>query len=386
MYNNNLKTDSENQKMNIKNYLKVVHVVPAFPPNLGGMEQRVKELVDRLHTEGVPLEVITSDLGTKPGRVVEDGVPIQRLQKIGFLQTPISFRLPFTLLAVKADVFHVHVAQPFFPIVAAFIATLRRKPYIMHIRAIVESEHFFGKILVYVYKKVFLKVILRGAAKCIILTDTYRDILVRDYGVKESRVVTIPNATDFSILPNPRSSVAESSAVNLLAVGRLDHQKNYPFMLRMLAELQKLGNFTLTIVGSGADEETLKQYAVELGIEDRVIWKGRLHGQELEDVYERTDIFVHTAYFEGFGTVFIEAMAKGLPICASKVLGAVDVVQDGKNGLLCDFDEVAFAQKIHTLAQNNTLYFEVSRNNLASVLQYRWEDILARTINLYNEM
>lgn len=365
---------------------KILQVVPAYPPSLGGMEERVKELVYKLKALRVPLEVITSSFGATPGDVVEDGIRIRRIKKLSFITTPISFRLPFVLLRAKADIFHIHVAQPFYPIVAAFVATVRRKPYILHIRAIVESQNFFGKVFIYVYKKIPLRIILRFASKCIIMTDTYRDILVREYGVRPEVIVTIPNATGFVVREEPRALPPTGKVIQLVAVGRVDKQKNYHFMLRMLKVLKEQGSFHLTIVGSGAQEAELKTYAHELGVSDMITWSGRLEGSALEDAYAAADMFIHTAYFESFGTVFIEAMAKGLPICATRVLGAIDVVKEDYNGLLADFDETTFAGNVHKVVSDAALYQTLSANNLMTVQQYQWERIVATTVSLYDDM
>lgn len=363
---------------------KIVHVVPAYPPSLGGMEQRVFELVNKLHNQNIPVEVFTSNLNTDLGDAVENGISVHRLRKLSFLQTPISFTLFFKLLFVKADIFHVHLAQPFFPVVASFVAVLRRKPYIIHIRAIVESSNFFGKIFIYLYKNIALRFVFKFASKVIVLTDSYTELLTTMYHIPNERIFVIPNATDFAAISQPKS-LFDNTTVNLIAVGRVDHQKNYHFMFRVLAALKKVDlNFTLSVVGIGGQEEELRQYAKELGVEDMIIWKGRLHGSDLQSAYENADIFIHTALFEGFGTVLIEAMAKGLPICASRVIGVKDVVKNGYNGFLCDFDEQEFAANILKISTDKILYSEISKNNLQTVKQYKWENILRDTINVYN--
>lgn len=365
---------------------KIVQVVPAYPPSLGGMEERVKELAYKLKALHIPLEIITSSMGATPGDVVEDGIRIRRIKKLSFITTPISFRLPFVLWRVQADIFHIHVAQPFYPIVAAVVAMIRRKPYILHIRAIVESQNIFGKLFIYVYKKIPLRFILRFATKCIIMTETYRDILIREYGVRPEVIVTIPNATDFVVHKEPRTLPSTGEVIQLVAVGRVDKQKNYHFMLRMLKVLKEHGEFHLTIVGSGAQEAELKVYAEELGVSDMVTWSGRLESSALEEAYAAADVFVHTAHFESFGTVFIEAMAKGLPICATRVLGAIDVVKEGHNGLLADFDETTFAENVRSITTDAMLYRTFSANNLETVQQYQWDRIVATTVSLYDDM
>lgn len=364
----------------------IVHIVPAYPPNLGGMEQRVSELVSKLHTVHVPVEVITSDLGAKPGVAWEKGIKVTRLKKISFLKTPVSFKLFTKLLFVKADVFHIHLAQPFFPVLAAIVAKIRRKPYIVHIRAIVESDNFFGKIFVFIFKNIALRFVFSNADTIIVLTNTYTELLIKKYHINQDRIVVIPNATEFSVVPMPKSIDQKiHEPIKLLAVGRLDKQKNYYFLLRVLTELKKSGHsFSISILGNGSQEEELKEYATELGVSDMIHWKGRVDGRNLENEYEKADLFVHTALFEGFGTVFIEAMAKGLPICATRAFGSIDVVKEGYNGFLSEFDEVEFAKNVVKIIEDIELYKTLSANNLSTVLTYSWNNIIKDTITIYD--
>lgn len=364
---------------------KIVHVVPAYPPSLGGMEQRVYELVNKLHAMQVAVEVFTSNLNTTLGTTCEEGIMVHRLRKIPFLQTPVSLTLFFRLLFVKVDIFHIHLAQPFFPIVGSIVSVLRRKPYIVHIRAIVESDNFFGKIFVYLYTKIALRFVLRHAHKIIALTHSYTDLLVEAYHIPPDRIVVIPNATEFTVVSVPKSP--PTHRVKLLAVGRVDRQKNYFFMFRCLSLLKKQGcNFSLSIVGNGRLENELRNYAKELGINEEIIWRGRLQGQQLEDAYADADVFIHTAFFEGFATVLIEAMSKGLPICAASVMGVKDVVMHDFNGLLSVFNEEVFVSNLQRIITDKTLYRTFSEHNLHTVPMYKWSNILMATIGVYHSV
>lgn len=370
----------------MKSNKKIVHVVPAYPPSVGGMEHRVFDLVTKLHALDFPLEVFTSDLNALPGDTVENGVVVHRLKKIPFIQTPISFKLIWKLLFVKVDIFHIHLAQPFFPVIASLIAVLRRKPYIIHVRAIVDSDNFFGKILISLYINIALRFVFIFADKIIVLTESYIDILTK-YGVSRESIVVIPNATDFKVSLEPKSLAENGPYINLLANGRVDHQKNYHFMFRCLALLKAKGvHFRLSIVSKGRMQDELEKYAVTLGITENIIWLGRVYGEELENVYAQADIFLHTALFEGFATVLIEAMAKGLPICATRVLGVKDVVKHDYNGLLSAFNEEEFVANLQKVIQDKDLYRAFSQNNLISVGQYKWTNIIDATTAIYSSL
>ena len=372
--------------MKDKNRFTVVHIVPAYPPHLGGMEQRVKELATKLVSDDCSVEVITSDMGAQSGITEEKKVKVVRLKSVMLFQTPVAFALFGYLWNVKADVFHIHVAQAFFPDVAAIVARLRKIPYVVHVRCFVDPSSPAGQVLLPIYRTLFFGPMLRNAQRVIALTPDYRAALIEKYSVKADKIIVIPNATEFSVVQNALTEI--NRPVRLLAVGRLSEQKNYHLMLHSVALLNKSmpGSYRLSIVGDGDQENELKLLAHKLGIDPYIVWHGRLDGLALEQIYMQSDIFIHTSRVEGFATVFVEAMSKGLPICATRALGTNSVIADRFNGLLCDSDPSDFSMHLQQLINDRELFVELSRNNLSTVKKYNWKDIIQQTNLVYSEI
>ena len=134
----------------------------------------------------------------------------------------------------------------------------------------------------------------------------------------------------------------------LLAVGRMDpleRQKGIDHTIEAVARLASAGlDFTLTVAGDGTDRARLEDLAGALGIGSRIAFRGRLDDDELKECYRACDVFVLPSAQEGFGLVFLEAMAYAKPVVAADFGGSPFVVRPGISGHLVPYgDPVALA-------------------------------------------
>jgi len=143
--------------------------------------------------------------------------------------------------------------------------------------------------------------------------------------------------------PKPPHLLARYGLENkivLMTLGRLDSGERYKGvdeMLESLPELkEEIPNVAYLIVGDGTDRRRLEAKAMSLGIGDRVVFTGFVSEDEKRDHYRLADVYVMPSSGEGFGFVFLEAMACGIPVVASKVDGGREAVRDGQLGILVD--------------------------------------------------
>lgn len=126
----------------------------------------------------------------------------------------------------------------------------------------------------------------------------------------------------------------------LLTVGRLsayERYKGFDETLELLPELKvEIPNVAYLIVGDGSDRQRLEAKAVSLGVADRVVFAGYIPETEKADHYRLADAYVMPGSGEGFGIVFLEAMACGIPVVASKADGSREAVRDGELGIIVD--------------------------------------------------
>ena len=139
-------------------------------------------------------------------------------------------------------------------------------------------------------------------------------------------------------------------------------------------------------MGDGSDRRRLEEKARTLGTEDKVVFAGYISESEKADHYRLADVYVMPSQGEGFGFVYLEAMACGIPVVASSCDGSKEAVMDGKLGLLVnprDRQEIKEttlkALKTPKAVPEGLRYF-----SFESFIQ-RLEPVLSRTIRKGND-
>ena len=159
-----------------------------------------------------------------------------------------------------------------------------------------------------------------------------------------SRVKVLPNTMT---TPKPtqhdkalRVAPALEGKKVLLTVGRLaasEAYKGQDRVIKCLPELlRKIPNLVYLIAGDGDDRPRLEQLAHQQGVADQVRFFGKVSDDELDTLYHLADLFVMPSTGEGFGIVYLEAMARGTPALGLDANGSTDPLQDGKLGRVCD--------------------------------------------------
>lgn len=131
----------------------------------------------------------------------------------------------------------------------------------------------------------------------------------------------------------------------LMTLGRLvshERYKGFDEILELLPELAQLvPNIAYLIVGKGDDQKRLEEKAVAIGIADRVVFTGFIQEAEKADHFRLADAYVMPSQGEGFGFVFLEALACGIPCIGSTQDGSREALRDGMLGLVVNPAEPA---------------------------------------------
>ena len=134
-------------------------------------------------------------------------------------------------------------------------------------------------------------------------------------------------------------------------MGRLDERKGHKLVLEAMKDLE---NIEYLIAGSGDMEEEIKQKIQKLDIEDKVEMLGYVPDEDLVQLYHESDCFIMTSTqtqnsIEGFGIVYLEANAAGLPVIAANIGGTASAVKDGETGLLTSIEPAEMKNKIEEI-------------------------------------
>ncbi len=147
-------------------------------------------------------------------------------------------------------------------------------------------------------------------------------------------VYVFPTFTDLSLFLNEPQSELGSY---ILFVGRLQKIKGVNFLLDAFKKLSsRFEKFKLVIVGDGEELENLKKQAQELGLGERVVFKGKLTLEQTRDEMKNCYCLVLPSLTEGLGRVLIEAGALAKPLIGSRTGGIVDLIIPEKNGFLTE--------------------------------------------------
>jgi glycosyltransferase involved in cell wall biosynthesis len=165
----------------------------------------------------------------------------------------------------------------------------------------------------------------------------------------------------------------------LIYAGRLLREKRIDLLLRAVALLApRHPGVLLTVFGDGPYRETLVHLADELGIADRVDFRG--HVETSREVWEnlgRARIAVQPSEREGFGLFPLEAMAAGLPVvyCESPESAVPELVRDDVEGLCCAPEPETLAAALERLLSDDEEWERLRRNALARAAGYDWDEI-----------
>lgn len=187
-------------------------------------------------------------------------------------------------------------------------------------------------------------------------------------------VKVLPNTVDerFSPGSKPEALLDRHQLCDkkvLLTVSRLaasERYKGHDRVIRAVAELRDAHpDLVYVVAGDGDDRPRLEQLTRELGLADQVRFIGYVPDAELPDLYRAADVFVMPSTGEGFGIVFLQALASGLRVIGGNVDGSRDPLRDGTEGQLVRADAIpAISAAIADLMQKPRL--QLARNNVFS--------------------
>ncbi len=173
-----------------------------------------------------------------------------------------------------------------------------------------------------------------------------RTILIEDYGANPERITIAPPGVD-----RPLHAPAPSDPPLILSVGILHPRKGHDVLLDALADIRAL-DWRAVIVGREHDPDhaaSLRRQCTEHGLDDRVEITGQISAPALEKLYRSATLFALATRYEGYGMVFAEALAHGLPIVATQGGAVPQTVPTGAGRLVRVGDAPAFASALRAL-------------------------------------
>ena len=210
--------------------------------------------------------------------------------------------------------------------------------------------------------------------------------------INQNKLEIIPFGVDTSYF-KPLEIDKDERIFQILSVGYLIERKGFMYLISSINEvLKKYENVKLKIIGSGPQEQQIKNHITELNLDKYVEIIGNISDDELLRLYNSSDLFVLPSIIdsqgntEGLGVVLIEAMACGLPVIGSNIGGIPDIIHEGETGLLFTQKNISeLSKSIIKIIENPDLRERIANKGYQMVKSnFSWEKIAKEYIHCYN--
>jgi glycosyltransferase involved in cell wall biosynthesis len=232
--------------------------------------------------------------------------------------------------------------------------------------------NFKNRVWQHLYHMLLYRLSITTADHSIVINRETWSALQLLYNREINRVWYVPNGIESSFFL-PRD-YPDGLTTRLLFAGTwIDHKGVYYLCEGFASVAKRFPNATLTIVGCGADTQTVKNsFAVE--VRDRVQVLPFVPRSEMANFYANHDVFVFPSLMEGLPIVLLEAMATGMPVVTTETCGMMDMVEDEYSGLLVKpADSEAFAAAIERVMTSAELRRKLGHNAQETMRRHTWE-------------
>ena len=309
---------------------------------------------------------------------------------------PVSPFIDQLLPALKLDVIHTH--HPFL-----LGSTAARKAEELHLPLVFTFHTQYQEYTHYVpLPQETIQEFLKGAVKnwlqdfmrlcqhIIIPSESMKDILVQDYGLRDCYTV-IPTGMDLEPYRRAdgkalRAREGWQDDIVLVSTGRLASEKNWPTLIQAAQKVyREHPQLRVVLIGDGPEKSALQELVAELGIAERVTFTGEIHFSEVPVYLKAADVFGFASVTETQGLVTMEAIAAGLPVVAVDGSGTRDIIENGKQGWLVPNDPEALADSINRLLDSPEKMRKFRRGALRKAKTFEMKNCAKQMVKVYKQ-
>ncbi len=281
------------------------------------------------------------------------------------------------------DVVHAHDWMTYPAAIA--VAAVTGKPLVVHVHS---TE--FDRSGEHVNQPIY-DIERRGmhaADKIIAVSHLTRNIIISRYGVSGEKIEVVYNGVDRSGNGNhnfnTKAGIASDEKI-VLFLGRITMQKGPEYFLMAAKKvLEEVDNVKFVMAGSGDMMHRTIEMAAGMGIGQKVLFTGFLHGEDVQKVYEMADLYVMPSVSEPFGIAPLEALNHDVPVLISKQSGVAEVLT---HVLKVDFwDVTEMANKIIAVLKYPPLQMTLREHGNFEVRKLRWVDAAHKCAKVYGDI
>ena len=242
------------------------------------------------------------------------------------------------------------------------------------------------------YKNVFYSQVMGKSKLVIVPSEVIGKHMINDFGVSSENIRCIPRSVDLSRF-NVKKKKNTGGDVVISMVGRITPLKGHKYFLEAMASVVRSYPYAvIQIIGSAPKgkeiyQENLEILSRRLGISENIRFLG--NRDDVPTLLAQTDCLVMPSIEpESFGRVVIEAQSMGVPVVASRLGGVIDIIEEGKTGLLVTpKDSKAMAKAVIRLLRSPELVDSFSKNAQEKIKNnYTLDHMALRTLEVYKEL
>lgn len=278
------------------------------------------------------------------------------------------------------DVVHCHDWMTYAAGIRA--SDYHRRPLVTHIHATeLDRTHFHPNEWIYSRERQgFIE-----ANRIIAVSHYTKNMLVEHYGIDPDKISVVHNGSDEAPLrPTPYPLRPHRNPL-VLFLGRLTLQKGPEHFLSMAAYVHRhRPDVQFVIAGDGPMLPSLIEHAIRSGLQDCIIFAGKVNRPEARHLFAQADCFVMPSLSEPFGLVALEAIAQGTPVILSKQSGASEVV---RHGFHVDFwDTEKMADCVLTILRDQPLAAQLTSEAPRILQKLTWMNQAAKVQSIYHDL
>ena len=224
---------------------------------------------------------------------------------------------------------------------------------------------------------------MAAADRVIAVSNLTRNICIEKYGIPAERVVTVHNAVRFS---NKETELPERGVEDKIVtfLGRITYQKGPDYFVEAAAKvLKRVPNVRFVMAGSGGMMNHVIRRVARLGIADRFHFTGFLKGDDVDKMFQLSDVYIMPSVSEPFGISPLEAMRSNVPVIISKQSGVAEVLDYAVKVDYWDVD--AMADAIYGFVKYPALAKMFSTKGLEEVTGLKWNNAAAKIKDVYED-
>lgn len=368
--------------------MKILVITNKLAPSSDGWGRYSVNVIRELQRNGNRVSVVSNLRGNES---------IEDVRQFKILPEPLSFKKTFFLSFLyvarfffqtqkreKYDVIHCFV-EPY-----AFFTFILSK--VLGVKYFITIHGSFGlKTLSNPIFKFLQTIAYRNAQKVICVSNYTKQRIMEHIDL--DNLLVIPNGLAVENFPKRINSERKKNI--LLSVGALKRRKGQHLVLEALVDIKKqISDIKYIIVGDQSDTtyfSYLKEIVLENGLEESVCFLSKIPDDKLKNLYLKSKVFIltpisYTYSFEGFGLVYLEANAYGIPVIGSYGNGGEEAIKDGFSGILTKPEDIQdISSAVISLFSDSEKHNTISNNARIWAENMLWDKQILEYIKVYKQ-